>query len=190
MDLRATNTLLEQVVLRRVRAVATMLACNEERRSERHRSGHVPRDKRSFEHDVMDLPANLVSRTLLMPLGCFFALADETAAQQQMVPRCSLHRRELFNTLRYLARASYLDLCSLFGLPVSSLYVMIYAKIAAIGEVLRLKFPFRDQNFLRKSSEGFGRRRRSPFCGCRGVYGLAFNTQELSRNELGNPAAY
>jgi hypothetical protein len=155
VDPRATNTLLEQVILRRRRAVANVLVCNEERRSERRRSGNVPRDIRSFEHVVMDLPANLVSRMLCMPLDCFFALADETAAQQHMVPRCSWHLRELFITPRYLA-ASYLDLCSLFGLPVSSLYVMIDAKIAAIDEALRLNFPFRDQNFLRKIAKDLG----------------------------------
>jgi DDE superfamily endonuclease len=68
---------------------------------------------------------------------------------------------------------------------------MIDAKIAAIDEALRLNFPFCDQNFLRKNSEGFGRRGPSPFRGCCGALdGLAVKIQEPSRNEISNSAAY
>jgi hypothetical protein len=42
---------------------------------------------------------------------------------------------------------------------------LIDAKSAALDETLSLKFHFRDKNFLKKNSEGFGINGRIPFRG-------------------------
>lgn len=93
-------------------------------------------------------------------------------------------------TLRWLAGGSYIDIATNHRLPVSSLYEILDKTIVALDTFLKIEFPFRDEEFLRKESVGLGRG-RSPLTGCCGALdGIAIRIKEPSSRDVLNSQTY
>ena len=94
-------------------------------------------------------------------------------------------------TLRWLAGASYLDLCFGWGLSVSSFFSVLWSTMEAIELAIPLSYPINDIARLQEIGDEAAAATHGAFSGFAGaIDGLVVRTRSPHKNECDNPAAY
>jgi hypothetical protein len=103
-------------------------------------------------------------------------------------------KTKLALTLRWLAGASYLDLCFAFGVATSTFYHprgVLWPIMEAIDAAFSIGFPFNDANALETLSRGFEEHSSGILKGCvMAIDGFGVSTRQPFKYEVDRPRDY
>jgi len=114
-------------------------------------------------------------------------LAERLALTENMKFRRTCPLVRLSVTLRWLAGGSYLDIAFAHSLPTSTVYYIINDTVERIYTCLTIKFPYNDENWLRKVAKNFPSGSSSPLSMCADALdGIFARIVEPSASEVSN----
>lgn len=145
----------------------------------------------SVEDIVSPLTVRVRHRMLRMPCDVYIELCKVVQNSSGVTgPVQDRIKLDVYATLRWLARASYLYIATSTSLPVETLYRRIDATITLIYRALPLCFLHKENEKMIQNSNGFARG-KSPLTGCIGASdGLEIKIDEPSTFDVPNPSVY
>ena len=108
----------------------------------------VPRELFSFAPYFEDVSPQFFKRLYGMFRTTFMNLAERLATTDETKFRRSSPLQRLSVTLRWLAGGSYLDIGMAHNLSTSTVYYFIHNTLIAINNVLEIKFPYNNEEWL------------------------------------------
>eukprot|EP00171_Calliarthron_tuberculosum_P004660 IDg4660t1 len=136
---------------RRIAAMAAALASCYAFLERTPRGPGIKRPIFSFSVFITGLRPSFFERMYRMRKNAFFNLAERIALHDgpRPVRSCVLLRLSL--TLRWLAGGSYIDLAQAHHQSVSSVFWHIESTLSSIDDILSIRFPFNDLDWLHQS---------------------------------------